>query len=176
MRGRPNPTMAPVRSFSPAPGSEGATPRPSWEDQPVFRELFLAHAPPRLAAVLKETGRLLYEDLLEAGLPAAGTASGERWVHARVRALALDLRFIGRVLAALAAEPREASLDPEEMSLAMKGQAWGRELDELARAVEAAAGPGSGPGAELDPGSGPAPRCGSGSAPGTGPNPAKEEP
>ncbi|MFW6175548.1 MAG: hypothetical protein ACOC7L_01870 [Acidobacteriota bacterium] len=139
-----------MRSVRPAPGSEDSARCPSWEEQPVFRELFLAHAPPRLAAVLRHAGRLLYEDLLEAGLPASGTSSDEHWVHARVRALALDLRFIGRVLGSIAAEPLQASLDPEETSLAMKGESWGREVEELARALEAAAGPGPPPG----PGSG----------------------
>lgn len=175
MSGRPNPAIAPLRSFGPAPASEDAALRPSGEDQPVFRELFLAHASPRLAKLLRAAGRVLYEDLLEAGLPAAGTASDERWVHARVRALARDLRFIGWVLAALAVEPRQASLDLEETSLAIKAEAWGREVEELARALEAAAGLATRPEADVDPGCGLDSRGGPGPDPGAGPDPSGTE-
>lgn len=145
-------------------------PRPSlsWEDQPVFRELFLVHAPPLVAVALQEAGRSLYDELLEGGPPAGDRASGERWVHARVDALARDLRFTARVLGSLAEEPTQASLDPEEMALAMKSGAWAREAEELARALEAAAG--SGPGRNPGPGGCP------GAGPAGAANPGKETP
>lgn len=109
---------------------------PSWEEQPVFRELFLVHAPPMAAASLREAGRHFYDAVLESGLPETGVP----WVHSRLQALARDLRFTAQVLTSVAAEPEEVSLGPEERALAMKGGAWGREVADLANALGSAVG------------------------------------
>lgn len=107
-----------------------------WDDQPTFREHFLVHAPPRMAEALREAGRHLYDVFLEID----GAGPGEPRVHARIRALAQDLRSVGRVLASLDAGRARAALDPEEMSLALRAGAWAREVEEIAGAMEGSLG------------------------------------
>lgn len=108
----------------------------TWEERPAFRELFLVHFPPEAAESFRRAGRHLYEAALERSLhdPA------EPWLRARLRAAAEDLRLAGQALGALAEERVEASLDREEMALAMKAEDWGEEVERLAAEVESALG------------------------------------
>lgn len=112
------------------------TPRHAWEDRPAFRELFLLHAPALAAEALRETGRHLYDALLECGFP----GPAEPWVRARVRALAEDLRFTGQALVSLGDTPVYAGLTTEELGLAVKADAWGAEVTALVQAMDRALG------------------------------------
>jgi hypothetical protein len=107
----------------------------------AFREVFLVHAPGG-GGTLRHFGRYMYETLVGSGAP---EAPGPR-LHTRVRAVAEDLRFSGQVLADLAAEAEEDRLTAEERALAMKASSWAREVSELVRAIEGAAGRAGGPG------------------------------
>jgi hypothetical protein len=113
-----------------------AAPRHAWEERPAFRELFLLHAPPLAAEALRETGRHLYDALLECGFP----EPAEPWVRSRVRALAEDLRFTGQVLASLGDAPVYAGLTAEEFALAVKADAWAAEVTALVQAMDRALG------------------------------------
>lgn len=107
----------------------------------AFREVFLVHAPGG-GGTLRHFGRYMYETLV-------GSAAREApWprLHARVRAVAEDLRFSGQVLADLAAEAEAGGLTAEERALAMKASSWAREVSELVRALEGAAGGAGGSG------------------------------
>lgn len=106
--------------------------RPSWEDRPAFRELFLLSVPPVVAEALQEFGRHMYDAFLESDLP----RRDEPWVRSRVRALARDLRFAAQVLASLGEARVEAGLTPEEMALSVEAESWARELSELVEAIE----------------------------------------
>jgi hypothetical protein len=119
----------------PAPPDD-ATP-PAWEDAPAFREVFLAHFPPEAAHSLRQTGRHLYDAVLEVDL----YELDEPWVRARVRALAADLRFTALVLTTLAGVRLQAGLTAEEMALAIKAESWAGEVDRFAASLEAAVGP-----------------------------------
>ena len=109
-------------------------PRHAWEDRPAFRELFLLHAPALAAEALRETGRQLYEALLECGFP----ERAEPWVRARVGALAEDLRFTGQVLASLGDTPMYAGLTAEELALTVKAAAWAAEVTAVVQAMDRA--------------------------------------
>ncbi|HSL81469.1 MAG TPA: hypothetical protein VLF66_01755 [Thermoanaerobaculia bacterium] len=108
-----------------------------WEDAPAFREIFLVHFPPEAAEALRQTGRHLYDAVLEVDL----YELEEPWVRARVRALAADLRFTGLVLTTLASVRIEAGLTAEEMALATKAESWAAEVERFAASLEAAVGP-----------------------------------
>lgn len=113
---------------------------PSSKDRMAFREVFLVHASGG-GATLRRFGRYMYETLLEGGLQEAPTPS----VRAQLRAVAEDLRFSGQVLAGLAAEAKGTGHTTEEKALAIKAESWSREVSELVRAMEGAAGAGGGP-------------------------------
>lgn len=89
----------------------------------AFREIFLVHAPGG-GGTLRHFGRYMYETLVGGGVR---QAPGPR-LHARVRAVAEDLRFAGQVLADLAAEAHEDGLTAEERALVMKARSWAREV------------------------------------------------
>lgn len=108
-----------------------------WKERTAFREIFLVHASAG-GAPLRRFGRYMYETILQSGLPGAPAPP----VHARFLAVAEDLRFSGQVLADLAAEADEDGVTAEESALAMKASSWAREVSELVRAIEGAAGAG----------------------------------
>jgi hypothetical protein len=139
----PSPPAAPP---PPAPRPEarlpldGPPPKPpalSWEERPAFREVFLMHFPPLAADALREAGRYLYDAALEHEIH----APAEPWVRAGVRAVAEDLRFSARVLAAIGDTPVYAGLMDEELRLAMKVEAWAAEVERIAEIMQAAVGP-----------------------------------
>jgi hypothetical protein len=101
----------------------------------AFREVFLVHAP-GTGTALRHLGRYMYETLVGSDIQ---EAPGPR-AHARVLAVAEDLRFSGQVLAGLAQEAEADGLTAEETALAMKASSWAREVSELVRAIEGAAG------------------------------------
>ncbi|HSL83427.1 MAG TPA: hypothetical protein VLF66_11670, partial [Thermoanaerobaculia bacterium] len=85
---------------------------------------------------LRLFGRYMYETLLDSALRESPPPA----LSARLRAVAEDLRFSAKVLAALGAARREADLTPEDVSLSLKAGSWAREVLELARAMDGAAG------------------------------------
>jgi hypothetical protein len=116
---------------------DGPPPKPpalSWEERPAFREIFLMHFPPLAADAFREAGRHLYDAVLEHEL----REPEEPWVHARVRALAADLRFTAQVLATLAEARIEAGLTADEFALAMKAETWSAEVAAVCLAIEGA--------------------------------------
>lgn len=133
----PPPPEALPEPRRPSGGSPPPAPPAAWEDRPAFREVFLVHFPPEAAEALRQAGRHLYDAVLEVDL----YELDEPWVRARVRALAEDLRFSGRVLATLGAVRVEAGLTAEELALAMKAEAWAAEVERFADSLESAAGP-----------------------------------
>jgi hypothetical protein len=121
-------------TFPPPPDASTSS---SWENAPAFREVFLVHFPPEAAESLRQTGRHLYDAVLEVDL----YELNEPWVRARVRALAADLRFTALVLTTLASVRIEAGLTAEEMALATKAESWAEEVDRFAASLDAAVGP-----------------------------------
>ena len=105
-------------------------------DRLAFREIFLAHSPPAGVHSLRQTGRYMFTAVLESRpgfAPAPPIAD-------QARALAEDLRYLARELARLEARAAEGGLTPEERSLSLKAGSWVREVFELARSIDGAAG------------------------------------
>ena len=119
------------------PDAMTAPDSPSWEDTPAFREIFLAHFPPEAAESLRQTGRHLYDAVLEVDL----YELDEPWVQARVRALAEDLRFTARVFQTLTRAPAEAGLTDSERQLAERCLSWAAEVTAIVLAIEGALDP-----------------------------------
>lgn len=102
----------------------------------AFREIFLVHAPPAGVASLRPTGRYMFSAVLESrpeGVPEPPIAD-------QTRALAEDLRYSARELARLESSSACGGLSAEELSLSIKAGAWAREVFELARSIDGAAG------------------------------------
>ena len=105
-------------------------------DRLAFREIFLAHAPPAGVESLRRTGRYMFAAVLESrpeGAPEPPVAD-------RTRALADDLRYSARELARLESGAAGGGLTAEERSLSLKAGSWAREVLELARSMDGAAG------------------------------------
>lgn len=106
------------------------------ENRLAFREIFLVHAPPAGVASLRQAGQYMFTTLLEsrpAGEPAPPVAD-------QARALAEDLRYSARELARLESASAGGGLSAEELSLSIKAGSWAREVFELARSIDGAAG------------------------------------
>jgi len=130
-------TSAPTTRPEPRRSLDGPPPKPpalAWEERPAFREVFLIHFPPLAAEAFREAGRYMYDAVLEHEL----REPEEPWVHARVRALAEDLRFTAQVLATLGDARIAAGLTAEEMSLAIKAESWAGEVAAIALGIEGA--------------------------------------
>jgi len=121
-----------------APGAQGAIPPPHAEDWLVFRESFLVLFEPEARATLRAAGDVLYTRILSGDMP----REREPWTHARLRALALDLRFAAQFLTELADEPNHSECaDPEETRLQHQCPSWAQTARALAVAIEEAVGP-----------------------------------
>jgi hypothetical protein len=130
-------TSAPTAHPEPRRSLDGPPPKPpalAWEERPAFREVFLIHFPPLAAEAFRDAGRHLYDAVLEHEL----REPEEPWVHARVRALAADLRFTAQVLATLAEARIEAGLTADEFALAMKAEVWAGEVAAVCLTIEGA--------------------------------------
>ena len=113
---------------------------PSSSDEPndrlAFREIFLAHAPPAGVHGLRQTGRYMFTAVLESRPDSAPAPP----VADQTRALAEDLRYSARELARLESEAAGGGMSAEELSLSLKAGSWAREIFELARSMDGAAG------------------------------------
>lgn len=106
------------------------------DDRLAFREIFLAHSPPRGVVSLRHTGRYMFTAVLQSrpeGAPEPPVAD-------QTRALAEDLRYSARELARLESGAGGGGLSAEERSLSLKAGSWAREVFELARSIEGAVG------------------------------------
>lgn len=111
---------------------------PHSEDWLVFRESFLAYFEPEARATLRAAGDAIYTRVISGDMP----REREPWTHARLRALALDLRFAVQLLTELADEPNQTSFaDPEETRLQRECPLWAQAISELVLAVDSAIGP-----------------------------------
>ncbi|HSL81240.1 MAG TPA: hypothetical protein VLF66_00605 [Thermoanaerobaculia bacterium] len=113
---------------------------PSSFDEPnnrlAFREIFLVHTPPAGVASLRQAGQHMFTTALERrpdGVPEPPVAD-------QTRALAEDLRYSARELARLESGVAGGGLTAEELSLSIKAGSWAREVFELARSIDGAAG------------------------------------
>ncbi|HSL83653.1 MAG TPA: hypothetical protein VLF66_12835 [Thermoanaerobaculia bacterium] len=102
----------------------------------AFREVFLAHAPPAGVESLRRTGRYMFAAVLESRPEDAPDPP----VADRTRALAEDLRYSAREIARLESGAAGGGLTAEERSLSLKAGSWAREVFELARSMDGAAG------------------------------------
>ncbi len=111
---------------------------PHSEDWLVFRESFLAYFEPVARATLRAAGDALYTRLISGDMP----RESEPWTHARLRAVALDLRFLAQLLTELADEPDQSDFsDPEEVRLQRECPLWTQAAREIVLAIQEALGP-----------------------------------
>lgn len=111
--------------------------RGSWEDQPVFRWLFLAHLPPELIEDFIAFGEVLYD----------GVIKGSRMEHdpaAHLRGVAADLDT-----AALFLDSYVEAYGNDLPGLANPAVGWQDRLQALAEEIRTAVGPEGEAGREL---------------------------
>ena len=124
----PTPTVPPAS----APPCASPPASGSWEDQPVFRWLFLAHLPPELVEHFVAFGDVLYDGIIDGGRMEHNPA-------AHLRGVAADLDT-----AALFLDSYAEAYGNDLPGLTNPAVGWRNRLQALAEEIRAAVGPGGG--------------------------------